>query len=799
MILLQEEFMGEKKTTIALAGNPNSGKTTIFNNLTGSRQHVGNYPGVTVEKKEGYRRFKEQDLLIVDLPGTYSLTAYSPEEVVARNFVVQEKPDVVVDIIDASNLERNLYLATQLLELETPMVLALNMADVAESWGIKINDALLEERLGVSVVRTVGNRSKGMEGLLETAVAATTIQRNNPLMVNYGTDIESAIQTLEPLLAAAHQELKFPKRWLALKLLENDADIRERVKNISGVEAINAATEARATLQKKLGEDPELLIAELRYRFVGAVYRDIVVAKNQEAVTVSDKVDKILTNRALGLPIFLGLMWLVFNFVFTAGAPFQEWIEAGVEWLGNWVGGNMAEGDLKSLIVDGVIGGVGGVIVFLPNILLLFFAIALLEGTGYMARAAFIMDRIMHKVGLHGKSFIPLLLGFGCSLPAIMGTRTLENPRDRLVTILVAPLMSCAARLPVYTVLIAAFFSESAAGNVLFSIYLLGIVLAVVMARIFRTILFPGATEPFVMELPPYRIPTLKSILIHMWERSVLYVQKAGTIILAVSIIIWFLTSYPSEVEYSNNYEALAAQAEIAFVAQTGEEIAKPLHIENLEEDIAFQGVVAQIAAVDEEFAATAEEIEEGSSEQTALKTEKEAKLKELAAANPDLYGPAARYVTLKDELDETKDKLEKEQAGEKLGQSYAGRVGKVIEPVLTPLGFDWKIGVSLFAAFTAKEVLVSTLGTIYSVGEADETSTPLKEALVMDPVFNPLVAYALMVFVLIYSPCLATIAVIKRETNSWKWALFSSAYSTVLAWFVAFIIYQGGKMIGLG
>lgn len=707
--------MKKNKLSIALAGNPNCGKTTLFNNLTGARQHVGNYPGVTVEKKEGYRNFKNYALTIIDLPGTYSLTAYSPEELVARNFVVRETPDVVVDIIDASNFERNLYLATQLLELERPMVLALNMADVAEARGIKIDDQLLARRLGIPIVRTVGSRKQGMEELLETAVQTARETQRTSFVINYGRDVEEAIGKLAPLLAAAQRQLNFPRRWLALKLLENDRDIIESIQKIPESEgATAAAAEARAELQQKLGDDPELLIADFRYRFLGALYREVVTVQDEDALTFSDKIDKVLTNRALGLPIFLGLMWLVFNLVFTLGAYPQDWIEKGVSLLGSWVGQHMAEGDLKSLLADGVIGGVGGVIVFLPQVILLFFAISLLEGTGYMARAAFIMDRVMYKVGLHGKSFIPLLLGFGCSVPAIMGARTLENPRDRLVTILVTPLMSCSARLPVYTVLIAAFFGEQRAGNVLFSIYLIGIILAIIMARVFRSVLFTGSTEPFVMELPPYRIPTLKSILFHMWERSILYLQKAGTIILAVSIIIWFLTNYPTEVQYSKDYAALIAQAE-----------------------------------------------------------------------------------TLPQ--DEVKEKLVREQAGEKLGQSYAGQVGRFIEPAIAPLGFDWKMGVGLFAAFTAKEVLVSTLGTIYSVGAGEEDAASLKDALAADPAYNPLVAYALMIFVLIYSPCLATIATIKRETNSWKWALFSSGYSTVLAWIIAFIVYQGGKLGGLG
>lgn len=789
-----------EKLSIALAGNPNSGKTTIFNNLTGARQHVGNYPGVTVEKKEGYRRFQNYELAIIDLPGTYSLTAYSPEEVVARNVVVQDKPDVVIDILDASNLERNLYLATQLMELERPMVLVLNMADVAEARGVKIKDELLAQKLGVPVVRTVGSSNKGMEELLDAAIGAAQKKESASFSINYGADIEQAVRQLEPLLVPVQQELGFPKRWLALKLLENDKDIVANATKITRQEDVaQRAAGARAALQEKLGDDPELLIANLRYRFIGELCREAVTARNEEDVTFSDKIDKILTNRVLGLPIFFGLMWLVFNLVFVLGASPMAWIDQGIGLLSDWVMANMAAGDLRSLIVDGAIGGVGGVIVFLPQIILLFFAISLLEGTGYMARAAFVMDRVMHKVGLHGKSFIPLLLGFGCSIPAIMGTRTLENSRDRLVTILVAPLMSCSARLPVYTILIAAFFSKQVAGNVLFSIYFLGIVLAIVMARIFRSVLFPGSTEPFVMELPSYRIPTLKSVLIHMWERSVLYVKKAGTIILAVSIIIWFLVNYPGEVDYTKDYAGLAARAKTVFATRVDEEIAKPLHIENIEEDAVFQAVVTEINTLEEEFTAQSEELAQDSAKLAALEADKGAKLQGIARANRQLYGPASHYVKLQGELAEEISTLKIAQRAERLAQSYAGRVGKFIEPVIAPLGFDWKVGVGLFAAFAAKEVLVSTLGTIYSVGEADETSLSLRASLAADPAFSPLIAYSLMVFVLIYSPCMAAVAVIKRETNSWKWAIFSSVYTTALAWVLSLIVFQGGKLLGLG
>ncbi|SMD00787.1 ferrous iron transport protein B [Sporomusa malonica] len=790
--------MGNTKVSIALAGNPNSGKTTIFNSVTGARQHVGNYPGVTVEKREGFRQFQNKELLVVDLPGTYSLTAHSLDELVARNFIVQDKPDVIVDILDAGNLERNLYLAVQLLELERPLVVALNMVDVAEGMGTKINEQVLSKKLDVPVIRTVGNRHTGVDDLLTAAVKVAEEKPRKPFVINYGDEVEGKIVEISTLLAEVQHNLRFPQRWLALKLLENDQDICNTVKQLPGGERILATVAAaRQSLQAAFDTDPELAIANLRYQFVGALCQEVIISRHEGVLTTSDKIDRVLTNRLFGLPIFLGLMWLLFNFVFTVGAYPQDWIEQGVTAFGEFVGQSMPEGDLKSLIVDGIIGGVGGVIVFLPNIIILFLGIALLEDTGYMARAAFIMDRVMHAVGLHGKSFIPLLLGFGCSVPAIMGTRTLENPRDRLVTILVTPLMSCSARLPVYTLLIAAFFNEGVAGTVLFSIYVLGIFLAIVMARIFRSVLFTGEPEPFVMELPPYRIPTMQSILMHMWERSILYLKKAGTIILAVSILVWFMVNYPSDVDFSKDYQGLTAQAEAGFSQQVDEEIAKPLNIGAIEDNKDLETLIADLTAVDEEFAEQTEGLAEDSEELAALTAAKEVKLKELEATNPELYPMAARYLELKGEGDEQIEALEKEQAHEKLEKSYAGQLGKFIEPAIKPLGFDWRSGIGLIAAFTAKEVLVSTMGTIYNVGEADEGSVALQQALANDSSFTPLIAYSLMVFVLIYSPCLAALAIIKRESNSWKWPVFATVYTTALAWVMSFLVYQIGSLMG--
>ena len=793
--------MGDKKITVALVGNPNSGKTTIFNNLTGSRQHVGNYPGVTVEKKEGYRHFKENNFLIVDLPGTYSLTAYSLEEVVTRNFIVNDKPDMVVDILDASNLERNLYLTVQLLELERPTILALNMIDVANASGLKVDDGKLSKCLGgIPVTRTIGVNNSGMEDLL-TKISQTSRGKEHPrFKINYGIEIEGAIEKLEPLLAPFYQKLQFPTRWLALKILENDSNILDSLKMMdNAAEIIAFSNELRTELVKTLGEDVEMFIAGQRYQFVGKTYQHAVDSRAVSQVTISDKIDKVLTNRMFGLPIFFALMWFVFNLVFTIGNIPNGWIDDGFGMMSKYLDSVITEGPLKSLLVDGIIGGVGSVLVFIPNILLLFLAIAILEDTGYMARAAFIMDRIMSRFGLHGKSFIPLLLGFGCSATAMMGTRTLENPRDRIITMLVTPLMSCSAKLPVYTVLIAAFFDDKVAGNVLFSIYFLGIALSMIMARIFRSTLFEGESEPFVMELPPYRIPTLKSVIIHMWERSKLYLKKAGTIILAASILMWFLTNYPKDIEYSKDYDALISQAEESYTQQVKEEVLSQLNIETLEDHEQVAALVTSIQTVEKTFEEDTKELDEDTPEYLKLEQDKNEKIQEIELKNQEFYPYAAKYAALTSELEEAKGKFENQKSGENLEKSYAGQFGKMIEPAIQPLGFDWRSGIALVSGVTAKEVVISTMGTIYSIGDGEENVGSLKKALASDENMNPLVAYAMMVFVLIYSPCLAALAVMKRETNSWKWPAISMVYATALAWIVTFIVYQGGKLLGFG
>ena len=682
--------------TVALAGNPNSGKTTLFNNITGSRQHVGNYPGVTVEKKEGVCHHKGRELKIVDLPGTYSLTAYSIEEVVARNFIIDEKPDVVIDVVDASNLERNLYLGVQLLELGVPVVFAFNMSDVAKSRGLDFDLAALSSMLGAPIVQTVGHKNSGTQELLDAAVRVADERRiAKAPKIPYGPDIEQAIAAIR---RQAERHVKFANdteaRWIAVKLLENDQEV---VKRFPSSDVLDTIRFEQARIEKVLGDSAEMIIADRRYGFTSGACQGAVRATVETRHTRSDLIDEIVIHRVWGLPIFLVLMYLVFWLTFTVGTPPMEWIEGFFGWLGARVTGWWPAGSdslLKSLLVDGIISGVGGVLVFLPNILLLFLAIAVLEDSGYMARAAFMMDRVMHKIGLHGKSFIPMLTGFGCSIPGIMATRTLENRRDRLTTMLVLPLISCGARLPIYALIIPAFFPEVWHAPMLWIIYVIGIALAIICAKILRSTLFKGESVPFVMELPPYRMPTLKGVLIHMWERGSLYLKKAGTLILAVSILLWAMTSFPR-----------------------------------------------------------------------------------LETVDPGLSA-------------------EEQQAAE-LSHTIAGRIGHAMEPVIKPLGFDWRIGTAMIGAFAAKEVFVAQMGIVHSVGEADEESESLRDKLRAN--YSPLVGFCIMLFMLISAPCMATIAVTKRESNSWKWALFQLGGLTVLAYVVTLIVYQIGSALGIG
>jgi ferrous iron transport protein B len=569
----QMKEQGPKEIQVALAGNPNSGKTTVFNALSGARQHVGNYPGVTVEKKEGTFSHRGRKIRLVDLPGTYSLTAYSMEELVARNFIIDEKPNMVVDVIDASNLERNLYLAVQFMELGVPMILALNMSDVAEARGFDINIDKLSDLLGVRIVRTVAHTREGIDELKDAIVYMGFEEASHkPALVTYGEEIE---RELEKLISMMEDESALKEhynlRWVAVKLLEGDKEVREDVER--GVdrpgELFDEVNDACDRIKRDFGEDAEIVIADQRYGFISGACRKSVLQTVESRHTMSDHIDSVLTSRVLGIPIFLGLMYLVFKLTFTLSGPLMGWVETFFAWLGEsvsslWPAGS--ESALESLLVDGVIGGVGGVLVFFPVILLLFLAISILEDSGYMARAAFIMDRFMHKIGLHGRSFIPMLLGFGCTVPAIMATRTMENRRDRLTTMLVLPLMSCGARLPIYALFIPAFFPARWHTPLLWSIYIIGIVLAVALAKLLRSTLFKGEVAPFVMELPSYRMPTVKGTIIHMWERAWLFLRKAGTVIVAISVILWTLMSYPKlpEDQVSNLTPDAAAQQQLS-------------------------------------------------------------------------------------------------------------------------------------------------------------------------------------------------------------------------------------------
>ncbi|MDD5645441.1 MAG: ferrous iron transport protein B, partial [bacterium] len=554
-----------KKITIALAGNPNSGKTTIFNALTGSKQHVGNYPGVTVEKVEGRVKYGEYNINVIDLPGTYSLTANSIDELVARHFIIEEKPDVIVNIIDSSNLERNLYLSTQIIELGVPMVMVFNMHDIALGNGVEIDKNLLSELLGRPIIFVIGTKKIGVDKILEESISLIEDKsRIRDVGIRYGKDLEGEIAKLENIVIKDEELVrKYSTRWIAVKSLENDKEVIKKLrKSPFADEFFEQLKTSVYHLKVIFSDEAEAVIADRRYGFISGACSEATKITKEDRHTLSDKIDRVMINRVLGFPIFLGLMWLVFQFSFKVSQPFMGWIETGIELLGSLVGRFFPEGSpIQSLAVDGVIAGVGGVLVFVPIIFLMFFAIAILEYSGYMARAAFIMDRLMHKIGLHGRSFIPMLLGFGCNVPAIMATRTIEDRRDRLVTILVSPFMSCGARLPVYALFIGAFFPQKIAGNVLFSLYLLGIITAVISAKVFRKYIFKGEAAPFVMELPPYRIPTLKAVVINMCQRGMIYLKKAGTIILAGCLVIWFLSNFPWSPSYSKDFDALIEKA----------------------------------------------------------------------------------------------------------------------------------------------------------------------------------------------------------------------------------------------
>lgn len=713
-----------KIINVALVGNPNCGKTSLFNFASGAHEHVGNYSGVTVDAKEGTFQHKGYTFKIVDLPGTYSLSAYSPEELYVRKHLNEEQPDVVINVVDASNLERNLYLTCQLIDMDERMVIALNMYDELERQGNKFDYESLSRMLGIPMIPTVSRTGFGIEALFDRVIQV--YEEADPILrhihINYGDILEKGIKNINATLKkVADIPTSISKRYLSIKLLERDKEVETEIKNFPQAESILQERDRNTTqIEELLKQDCETAFTDARYGFIDGALRETFQRNKIREVTSTQLIDTFVTHKILGFPIFILFMWIMFEVTFRVGEYPMGWIEWLVGVIGDFMRNTMSDGPLKDLLVDGIIGGVGGVIVFLPNILILYAFISFMEDSGYMARAAFIMDKLMHKMGLHGKSFIPLVMGFGCNVPAIMASRTIESRNSRMITMLILPLMSCSARLPIYVLLSGAFFPKQA-GSVLLMLYLAGIFLAIIMARVLKRFLFKEEDVPFVMELPPYRMPTGKSIMLHMWEKAKQYLHKMGGVILVASIIIWFLSYFPL-----HSPEEAEIDRQIAQVEQVGE---------------------------------------------------------------------------LSSEQQETLSLLEHHKATVHQKNSYIGMIGEALQPILSPLGFDWKMSVSLMTGMAAKEVVVSTLSVLY-VGEADDEGSPQLDKMMKEdtyddgtPVFTPLVALSFMLFVLIYFPCVATVSAIVHESGSWKWGLFVIGYTCLLAWAVSFVVFQAGSL----
>ena len=709
-VLTEEELFEEVVSThrrvlnVALVGNPNSGKTSLFNALSGGHEHVGNYSGVTVDAKSGTFRYKGYRFNITDLPGTYALSAYSPEEIYVRRHLVENTPDIVINAVVASNLERNLYLTTELIDINPNMVVALNMYDELEARGDKLDYEQLGGMLGVPMVPVVAREGRGLDRLLDTVINVyeNRDSRVRHIHINHGAVVESGIAALQNVMRPVRDQLPkhFPPRYWAIKLLERDKEAEHMLQPIEGfAEWIEVRDREVERIEKQLGEDVEMAVTSEKYGFIAGALRETYQKGEENPIATTTIIDTIVTHRVWGFPIFFFLMWLMFAATFSLGAYPQEWIEMGVEWLSNTIGAMMPDGALKDLIINGVIGGVGSVIVFLPNILILYLFISLMEDSGYMARAAFIMDKLMHRIGLHGKSFIPLLMSFGCNVPAIMACRTIESRSSRVITILISPFMSCSARLPIYILLIGTFF-PSYASLVLIALYILGIIVAIITAKLMRRFLFPVEETPFVMELPPYRVPTLQATLRHMWEKGAQYLRKMGGVILVGSLIVWFLSYYP-----------------------------RP--------NVAESDIVTTTEHIADDYS-----------------------------------------------------------------NSYLGQLGKVCEPIMRPIGLNWKGSVALLSGATAKEIVVSTLGVLYATepiptneeGELSEDAS-LGAKLVASGDFDTRTALAFMVFILLYFPCIATLIASAKETGRWYWAAATVFYNTAIAWVAAFIIYLIGGL----
>ena len=704
----------QKVIRIALAGNPNSGKTSLFNAITGQHQHIGNYPGVTVEKKYSCFRYKDDVIEIIDLPGTYSLTAYSLEEIVARDFVIKEKPDVIIDVLDATNLERQLYLLLQFQELGVPLVGALNMSDECEKKGIDIDHERLSSILGIPLVKTVGTRGYGIDCLLDTAIrVAKGKLRADQRHLNYGEDVENAhdqiIKVLETDPGFSH---KYPVHWLAIKLLENDRDAIQKVKSehTNAETVLGESERIRRQLENHFHDDIISILAERRYAYINGAIREAVrIDRTRPAIDWTERIDRVILNRFLGIPIFLLIMFLIYQATFGLGNPLAGLISNSFANLADFVNLHLPDNRFRDFLTNGLIAGVGGVLVFLPLVVLLMLGLSLLEDTGYMARAAFVMDKFFHLFGLHGRSFIPLMLATGCAVPGVMAARSLANRRDRIITIMVTPLMMCSAKTPVIAMLAAAFFPEKA-GLIFWGIWFLSWFMALIIALIFRKTFFKGDQSPFVMELPPYRWPSFRSVMIHMWQRTLAYLRKAGTIILFAAIIVWSALHNPT---------------------------------------------------------------------------------------NPGSHFTDASQFNV-----ENNQGSETVNQGQQLYHSYAGQIGRGLEPILKWAGFDWKIGVSLIAGLAAKEVIISTLGMLYGIPEGAQEATEQSKMTTVsyqisrDPNYSPLSAFSLMIFVMLYTPCLATLAVVRKELGHIKWALFQAVYTVTIAFIASVAIFQIGTFL---
>ncbi|HHL33741.1 MAG TPA: ferrous iron transport protein B [Desulfobulbaceae bacterium] len=735
--------------SIALAGNPNAGKTTLFNRLTGARQHVGNYPGVTVEKKEGFFTYKGHEFKVTDLPGTYSLSAYSVEELVARDFIVNERPDVVVDIVDASNLERNLYLSCQFLELGVPVVIALNMIDVAQSRGIEIDATRLAELLGVPVVPIVARSGQGIDELFAAILQTAEIKKTiHPVLLRYGSDLDQVISEMLPLIEENNLLTnQYPARWIALKFLEHDDQILEKARQANADltnKLLQLCEAVTAHLQQTMEVYPEAVIADHRYGYIKSVLHQGVIREKfvGDRLYTSDKIDKIVTHRLLGPLIMAAILYGLYTFTFNYSTTLVDLLASVFSAADTWVNTLLPDGPLKSMIISGVIDGMGGVLGFVPIIMFMFFGIAVLEDSGYLARVAFMMDRIFHFFGLHGSSVMPFIvsggIAGGCAVPGVMATRTLRSPKERMATLLTVPFMNCGAKLPVLTLLIGAFFSAHQA-RYMFLATMAAWLVALIAAKFLRMTVLRGESTPFVMELPPYRFPTLRGLVIHTWERTWQYIKKAGTVILGISILLWAMMTYPG----------LPQEKVDAFAGQR-------------------QVIEEKLQAMQGNNAVTGTDIgvrQDGGSELKA----------ELNAINS-------------------------KEAQAHLRNSLAGRIGIALESVSRYAGFDWRTNIALVGGFAAKEVIISTLGTAYSLGDVSSNdTTSLKERLSGDPHWNPVVALAVLAFIMFYAPCFVTIVCIAREAGSWKWAFFSMTFNTIFAFALAVCIYRIGMFLGLG